>query len=105
MAEAGSNSTPPTAGQQTMSATEIEAALAHLEMLQDRIDSLRTTIPSLVSPLAQSATSRAEMFGRVRKAAVQSAGDLKAFREEWGSERTRGLLARGREGYGEVAKA
>lgn len=105
---------------QPMDAPQLESALAHLDRLQRQVrnlscfvdliisltiwqlDTLRTTLPSLVAPLARPATSKAQMFAGVRKAAVQSTSDLNRFREEWTSEQTQGLLARGRESLGEV---
>ncbi len=38
------------------------------------------------------------MFANVRKAAISSTSDMSAFREQWTSEQTQGILDRGKEG-------
>ena len=59
-----------------------------------QLDNLRSTIPSLVTPLVRPATSKVQLFADVRKSAIQSTDDLKAFREQWTSEQTQQLFAR-----------
>lgn len=62
-----------------------------------QLDGLRSTIPSLVAPLVRPNAGKAQMFAEVKKSALQSTGDLKAFQESWASEQTQQLLARSKE--------
>ncbi|TKA26141.1 hypothetical protein B0A50_04638 [Salinomyces thailandicus] len=76
---------------------DYEQALAHLEKLQEQLDTLRSAIPSHVTPLLRPGTSKSQMFAEVKKAALQSRAAMKAFRDDWSSEQTQQLLARSRE--------
>ncbi|KAK5692681.1 hypothetical protein LTR97_010995 [Elasticomyces elasticus] len=72
------------AGDQPWDAQQYEAALAHLERLQE------------------------QMFTNVKKAAVASSNDLKTLRESWASEETQQLLSRSKESLrkdGDLSKA
>ena len=62
-----------------------------------QIDSLRSTIPSLVAPLVRAATSKAQLFADVRKSALQTTDNLNTFRDQWTSEQTHELFARSRQ--------
>lgn len=93
---------------QIWDAQQYETALAHLERLQEQIDGLRSTISSLVTPLSRPQTSKAQLFATVRKSAVQSTDDLKAFRESWTAEQMQELFDRSRaslEKDGDLSKA
>ncbi|KAK5118071.1 hypothetical protein LTR62_004117 [Meristemomyces frigidus] len=79
------------------STQQYEDALAHLERLSHQVDNLRSTLPSLVAPLQRPGASKAEIFAHMRKTAIQSTSDLKAFREDWISERAQELLVRSKE--------
>lgn len=104
---------------------QCEAALAHLERLQEQVptalspkvffvltlcqlDGLRTTMPSLVAPLIRPNESKAQMYAEIKKAAVQSTDGLKTFRTDWTSEETQQLLERSKESLrkdGDLSKA
>ena len=108
-------------------APQYEAALAHLERLQEQVrghqrptnnapgannhlqlENLRSAVPSIVAPLVRPATSKAQLFADVRKSAIQSTDDLKTFREQWTSEQTQQLFARSRQSLekdGDLSKA
>lgn len=55
---------------------------------------LRSTIPSLVTPLLKRDVTREEIFIALRKAAVKATDDVKSFREQWEGERMKGVLKR-----------
>ncbi|KAK4956517.1 hypothetical protein LTR10_006044 [Elasticomyces elasticus] len=96
------------AGDQPWDAQQYEAALAHLERLQEQVDGLRSALPSCVTPLLHSDSSRQQMFTNVKKAAVASSNDLKTLRESWASEETQQLLSRSKESLrkdGDLSKA
>lgn len=95
----------------------LEASLAHLERLQTQVrhnssilhhtntnpltslqlDTLRSTVPTLVSPLIKPQTSKAQMFAEVKKSAVTTTGQLTAFRDNWNSEQTQQIFAKAQE--------
>ncbi|KAF2718804.1 hypothetical protein K431DRAFT_203480, partial [Polychaeton citri CBS 116435] len=79
---------------------QYQAALAHLESLQDKIDHLRGTLLSLVAPLIQPQQSRVHMFAEIKKAAIASTTDLKTFSDSWHSEQTQQLFTRAKESVG-----
>lgn len=84
------------------SKTELESALAHLERLQDQIDSLRSAIPEVVRPLyirgdGYKPRTKADVLIDVRKSAVQRAESLRTFAEAWESDDTKRVLERARE--------
>lgn len=84
------------------SKTELESALAHLERMQDQIDSLRSAIPDLVRPLqaagdGQVPRTKADVLLEVRNAALRRAGDLERLKGDWGGEETKRVLERARE--------
>ncbi|KAK4547796.1 hypothetical protein LTR36_000754 [Oleoguttula mirabilis] len=94
--------------QEAWEAPQLEEALARLERLQQQLDGLRSSIPSLVTPLLRPNASKAHMFAEVAKSAVQSTDDLKAFRDNWTSGQTQQILARSKEsldGDGDLSKA
>lgn len=62
-----------------------------------QLDSLRATIPSIVSPLTRSVGDKALLSGEIRKAAIHSNSGLEAFRAQWTSAETRDLLKKGKE--------
>ncbi|KAK3070715.1 hypothetical protein LTR53_009968 [Teratosphaeriaceae sp. CCFEE 6253] len=98
----------PSVGTQIWNALQYQDALAHLERLQEQLDGLRSTLPSLVAPLLRSDISKPEMFASIKKVAIGSASDLRAFREDFTSDRTQGLLARSKESLqkdGDLSKA
>ncbi|KAK1066533.1 hypothetical protein LTR12_001764 [Friedmanniomyces endolithicus] len=72
-------------------------ALAHLESLQEKIDALRSTLPTLVAPLLQQDTSRPQMFVTIKKAAAVATNDLRTFRDVLTSERTQRILSHSKE--------
>ncbi|KAK5132182.1 hypothetical protein LTR08_009305 [Meristemomyces frigidus] len=82
--------------QQSWDASQYEAALARLESLQEQLDGLRASIPSLAAPLLRPHVSRAQMFAEIKKSALQTTDDLRSFREDWMSEQTQQLLVRSR---------
>ncbi|KAL1311312.1 hypothetical protein AAFC00_001490 [Neodothiora populina] len=97
----------------TWTVDDYEAALAHLEALQDQITALRTTIPSMVRPLAyhpaslspltrtattpSSTTAKSQAFTALKKAAITAVSDARSFRGEWEGEQTRRILEKARE--------
>ncbi|TKA66245.1 hypothetical protein B0A55_09598 [Friedmanniomyces simplex] len=93
---------------QQWSAQRYEDALAHLERLQEKLDALRATLPSLVAPLLQPDATRPQMFASVVKAAAGSTNDLKTLRGEWTAERTQQVLLHSKESLlkdGDLSKA
>nr|POF03798.1 hypothetical protein CFP56_21554 [Quercus suber] len=76
---------------------QYEAALAHLERLQCQIDNMRSTIPSIISPLFQPSSTKAVMFIDLKKAAVQATDDLKRFRQTWKDENAQSYFRRATE--------
>ncbi|KAK5128412.1 hypothetical protein LTR85_003080 [Meristemomyces frigidus] len=82
---------------QAWEAPQLEQALARLERLQEQLDGLRSSIPSLVAPLLRPNASKEHMFAEIKKSALQSTNGLKAFRDDWTSEQTQQLLARSKE--------
>nr|POE50457.1 hypothetical protein CFP56_79587 [Quercus suber] len=74
--------------------SQYETALAHFERLQHQIDNLRSTIPSIISPLLRPSPTKAQMFADIKKSAVQATDDVKGFRESWMGDQTQDLLRR-----------
>ena len=62
-----------------------------------QLDTLRSTVPTLVSPLTQPQTSKAQMFAKVKKSAVTTTSQLSAFRDNWNSEQTQQILTKAHE--------
>lgn len=52
-----------------------------------------------MTPFARPTSSKAQTFAAVRKAAIQSTDDLKAFREVWSSEQTQDVFVKGKESF------
>ncbi|KAK4494023.1 hypothetical protein PRZ48_015209 [Zasmidium cellare] len=82
---------------QVLQVAEYEAALAHLEKLQDQLDALRAAIPTVVAPLSQKYPTKEHLFADVKNGALTATTDLKEFRDNWSSEQTQSLLARASE--------
>jgi hypothetical protein len=76
-------------------ASFINAAVSAETKLQ--IDGLRSSIPSIVSPLTRRGTDNTQRFAQIRSAAVGSTADLQAFKQVWKSDETQKLLARSKE--------
>ncbi|KAI6876224.1 hypothetical protein KC343_g11865 [Hortaea werneckii] len=94
--------------QPAWNAPEYERALAHLDKLQEQLDSLRSAIPSQVAPLLRTGTPRHQMHQESYKAAIKSTEDLKDVRADWNSEQTQQMFARARESVqkdGDLSKA
>lgn len=62
-----------------------------------QLDTLRSTVPTLVSPLIKPQTSKAQMFAEVKKSAVTTTSQLSAFRDDWNSEQTQQILTKAQE--------
>jgi hypothetical protein len=62
-----------------------------------QLDSLRSTVPTLVSPLIRPQTSKAQMFAEVKNSAVTTASQLTAFRNDWNSEQTQQIFSKAQE--------
>ncbi|PIA97105.1 hypothetical protein CB0940_06339 [Cercospora beticola] len=75
-------------------AKQYSGALAHLERLQEQIDDMRRTIPSIVGPMAKPAKDKAQLFVQIKSAAVRSVDDVQALRNNWSSEQTQSILNR-----------
>ena len=93
----------------------LEASLAHLERLQTQVrhtsptchgvnaltirqlDTLRSTVPSLVSPLIKPQSSKAQMFAEVKKSAVTTTSQLAAFRNDCNSVQTQQMFTKAQE--------
>jgi len=82
---------------QESQAVQHEAALAHLETLQDQLTALRTTLPSLLTPLTRPNTTKTEAFNGLKKAAVRAVSDVEAFRTRWETPQTQRILEQARE--------
>ncbi|KAH0286027.1 hypothetical protein M436DRAFT_66757 [Aureobasidium namibiae CBS 147.97] len=99
---------------------EYEAALAKLEALTDKVrraihvlhpsttsrtddptqlTALRTTIPSIVSPLTRPATSKPAAFAGLKKAAIGAVTGVRDLRTEWESNGVQDLLKRSQASY------
>ncbi|CZT16253.1 uncharacterized protein RCC_02095 [Ramularia collo-cygni] len=78
-------------------AAQYEVALGHLARLQEQIDGLRATIPSIVSPLASTASDKATLFAATKDAALQSTSRLHTFRDDWNSQEIQNLFKEGKE--------
>lgn len=68
-----------------------------LDLTYTQLDGLRATIPSIVSPLANSGGNRAAMFAETREVALRSTSRLHTFRDNWSSDETQDLLKKGKE--------
>ncbi|KAM3421641.1 hypothetical protein BST61_g2026 [Cercospora zeina] len=73
-------------------AKQYDEALAHLERLQEQIDAMRRTIPSIVGPMAKPAKDKAQLFVQIKSAAVRAVDDVQALRNNWSSEQTQSIL-------------
>lgn len=62
-----------------------------------QLDTLRSTVPTLVSPLTQPQASKAQMFAKVKKSAITTTSQLSAFRDNWNSEPTQQILTKAQE--------
>ena len=62
-----------------------------------KLDSLRSTLPNLVSPLIKPQTSKAQLFADIKAAATASTGQLSTFRNDWNSEKTQQMITKARE--------
>lgn len=112
--------------QQVWDSAKYEAALAHLEKLQEQVrtmtrympisiikhvsqlDALRSAIPTVIAPLMQTNATKPQLFAAVKSAATTSTNELKDFRDNWTSEQTQALLATSTESKqkdGDLSKA
>jgi hypothetical protein len=97
---------------------QYEAALAQLEALTDKVPTqslhspttnntddptqltaLRTTIPSIVSPLTRPSTTKPAAFAGLKKAAVGAVTGVQDLRREWESDGVQDLLKRSKTSY------
>mgnify|MGYP000965543246 CR=1 FL=1 len=95
-----------------------EAALAQLEALTDKVPvrpllgssqprltiqmqltALRTTIPSIISPLTRPTTSKPAAFAGLKKSAIGAVSGVQDLRKEWESDDTQDLLKRSKISY------
>ncbi|KAK4619882.1 hypothetical protein CLAFUW4_11283 [Fulvia fulva] len=81
--------------QQDWDIAQYEAALAHLEKLQEQIYAIRNTMQAIAAPLRpRNYSSKQQAFADLRDAAVSSSTGLQALKEDWTSEETRELFSR-----------
>lgn len=99
--------------QQDWDIAQYEAALAHLEKLQEQVRSpiccsspyvilmitqiyaIRNTMQAIAAPLRpRNYSSKQQAFADLRDAAVSSSTGLQALKEDWTSEETRELFSR-----------
>lgn len=59
-----------------------------------QLTALRTTIPSIVSPLTRPATSKSAAFAGLKKAAVGAVTGVRDLKSEWESDGVQDLLKR-----------
>ncbi|KAI4739992.1 hypothetical protein E4T50_09550 [Aureobasidium sp. EXF-12298] len=78
---------------------QYEAALAQLEALTDKLTALRTTIPSIISPLTRPATSKPAAFAGLKKAAIGAVTGVQDLRREWESDGVQELLKKSKTSY------
>jgi hypothetical protein len=97
---------------------QYEAALAQLEALTDKVPilfllplianntddptqltALRTTIPSIISPLTRPSTTKPAAFAGLKKAAVGAVTGVQDLRKEWESDGVQDLLKRSKTSY------
>lgn len=62
-----------------------------------QISSLRFAIPSLVTPLLRSDTTKAQAFMDIRKAAMSATQGTSKLKHDWSDERTTQILDRAKE--------
>ncbi|EME41845.1 hypothetical protein DOTSEDRAFT_74041 [Dothistroma septosporum NZE10] len=80
--------------QQDWDIAQYEAALAHLEKLQEQIHALRNAMPAIVTPLISRGTSKQQAFASLSTAAVSSATGVEALKDDWTSEAAQKLFAK-----------
>jgi hypothetical protein len=96
---------------------QYEAALAQLEALTDKVTfpstyssqnntdtptqltALRTTIPSIISPLTRPATTKTAAFTGLKKAAIGAVTGVQDLKREWESDGVQDLLKRSQTSY------
>ncbi|KAI4758292.1 hypothetical protein E4T52_09528 [Aureobasidium sp. EXF-3400] len=78
---------------------QYEAALAQLEALTDKLTALRTTIPSIISPLTRPATSKPAAFAGLKKAAIGAVTGVQDLRREWESDGVQQLFKKSQTSY------
>jgi hypothetical protein len=64
-----------------------------------QLTALRTTIPSIVSPLTRPATTKPAAFAGLKKAAVGAVTGVQDLRREWESDGVQDLLKRSKTSY------
>jgi len=67
--------------------------------IRTQLTALRTTIPSIVSPLTRPATSKPAAFAGLKKAAIGAVTGVRDLRTEWESNGVQGLLKRSQTSY------
>lgn len=87
---------PPSSSNAARGGNNIVSSLQK-SLTSAQLDSLRATIPSIVSPLTRAVGDKALLSHEIRKAAIQANSGLEAFRAQWTSAETRDLLKKGKE--------
>jgi hypothetical protein len=64
-----------------------------------QLTALRTTIPSIISPLTRPATTKPAAFAGLKKAAVGAVTGVQDLRREWESDGVQDLLKRSKTSY------
>ncbi|KAF2086581.1 hypothetical protein K490DRAFT_43612 [Saccharata proteae CBS 121410] len=77
--------------------SQCQNALASLERLQDQLDELRMTIPSLITPLRTYHESPESLHRDFKHTVIAAHRRLNNFGKTWKSEATQEILARARE--------
>jgi hypothetical protein len=63
------------------------------------LTALRTTIPSIISPLIRPATTKPAAFAGLKKAAIGAVTGVQDLRREWESDGVQNLLKRSQASY------
>jgi hypothetical protein len=63
------------------------------------LTALRTTIPSIISPLTRPATTKPAAFAGLKKAAIGAVTGVQDLRREWESDGVQDLLKRSQASY------
>jgi hypothetical protein len=63
------------------------------------LTALRTTIPSIISPLTRPATSKTAAFAGLKKAAIGAVTGVQDLRREWESDGVQQLLKKSQTSY------
>jgi hypothetical protein len=67
--------------------------------LQTQLTALRTTIPSIISPLTRPATTKPAAFAGLKKAAIGAVTGVQDLRREWESDGVQDLLKTSQASY------